>query len=192
MCDGARLCYKSKELTDRTEQEKFISRLLKSNPPHESPIEHSCLSVKFVTNRGITHELVRHRLISPSQESTRYCNYSNDRFDNNVTFIIDRVAIGRITRYLWEEQCRECEREYFERLALGCKPEEARGVLNNDVKSEIKVTANYREWMHLFRLRCDKHAHYQMRELTTPLLKELSSELPLIFGPILEQVKKED
>ena len=185
ICDAARLCYKSGKLNNRKEQELFIRNRLKldSDNPHLSPLEHSILSVKFVTNRGITHELVRHRLASFNQESTRYCNYSKDRFGNEVTFIRDS-SISDEDMGNWLLDCKTCEKRYFNRL-LTMPPDQARGVLNNDVKSEIKITANYREWRHIFKLRCDnKHAHYQMVELMTPLLNELKEELPCIFGDI--------
>lgn len=186
ICRGARICYKSKELETRPEMEKFIESLVKRDPdnPHYSPLEHSILSVEFVTNRGITHELVRHRLISPNQESTRYCNYSKGKFDSHVRFILD-TSVSAKDMSDWIADCADCEERYFARLAKGMRPDQARGVLNNDVKSEIKITANYREWRHIFNLRCDEvHAHYQMVELMAPLLKEVSDELPCIFGDI--------
>lgn len=186
ICDGARLCYKSADLESREAQEQFISHLIlrDKDHPHHSPLEHSILSVKFVTNRGITHELVRHRLASPNQESTRYCNYSKGKFDHNVRFILD-TSVSAEDMADWISDCEDCERKYFKRLAKGYTPDRARGVLNNDVKSEIKITANYREWRHIFNLRCDdKHAHYQMVELMTPLLKEVATELPCVFGDI--------
>ena len=186
ICEGARLCYKSPELNTREEREKFIAKSLKLNSdnPHLSPLEHSILSVVFTTNRGITHELVRHRLASPNQESTRYCNYSKGKFDYNVRFIRD-TSVPEEDMNNWLDDCRLCEYRYFNRLKKGYSTDKARGVLNNDVKSEIKITANYREWRHIFKLRCDnKHAHYQMVELMTPLLNELKDELPCIFGDI--------
>ena len=185
ICEAARLCYKSKPLTTYEDRKKFVAKRLNLNSdnPHLSPLEHSILSVIFITNRGVTHELVRHRLTSINQESTRYCNYSKDRFGNEVTFIRDN-SISDDEMSNWLLDCKTCEKRYFNRLVT-MPPDRARGVLNNDVKSEIKITANYREWRHIFKLRCDnKHAHYQMVELMTPLLNEVKEELPCIFGDI--------
>ena len=188
ICDAARICYRSADLESREAQEQFISHLINRDKehPHLSPIEHSLLSVKFVTNIGIALELVRHRLIAVNQESTRYCNYSNDKFGHNVKFIIDTSKLDDPQAYKdWLDDCESCERRYFKRLAYGYRPDEARGVLNKDVATQIKITTNYRQWRHMFSLRCDdKHAHYQMVELMTPLLKEVATELPCIFGDI--------
>lgn len=183
---AARMCYKSKNLKTRAEKEKFIRDLRDrdSKHPHLSPFEHSILSVEFVTNRGVTHELVRHRIASFNQESTRYCNYSKNKFDSNVHFIIDTsVPVSDVAN--WMKDCQLCEERYFRRLKSGCTPDKARGALNNDVKSEIKITTNYREWRHIFNLRCDDvHAHYQMVELMSPLLREVREEIPCIFDDI--------
>lgn len=182
ICDAARLCYKAKDLESKKDMEIFVERL--RDQKHFSPFEHSILSVKFITNRGVTHELVRHRLMSPNQESTRYCNYSSGKFDYNVRFIRD-TSVTEENMKQWLDDCELCERRYFKRLTQGCTPDHARGVLNNDVKSEIKISANYREWRHIFKLRCDdKHAHYQMVELMKPLLDEVKQELPCVFGDI--------
>lgn len=184
ICRAARICYQSKELTTYEDRCEFIERLMKRDPdnPHHSPLEHSSLSVIFTTNRAISHELVRHRIASFNQESTRYCTYSNDKFTNNVTFINDTHQ----ERYYedWLDSCRDCERKYFQRLNDGYGTDEARGVLNNDVKTEIMVTANYREWRHILKLRTSKQAHYQMRELMIPLKEYLAEELPCVFGEI--------
>lgn len=188
ICMGARLCYKSKDLTDISQMAKFVKSLRDRDPdnPHHSPLEHSSMSVIFTTNRGISHELVRHRLASFSQESTRYCNYQKDRFSNEVTFIRDS-AVDKNDEFAyqtWLNGLALTEAEYFDRLKNGYSPEQARGCLTNDVKTEIMVTANYREWRHIFKLRCDKHAHYQMRELMIPLFEYVRDELPCVFDDI--------
>lgn len=194
ICKAARICYKSPEMADRKAMEDFIQKLRTSDPehPHHSPLEHSLLSVRFITNRGISHEIVRHRLIAVNQESTRYCNYTKDRWDSNVHFIRD-TSIKEGPEYdAWLEDCRKCEEQYFNRIASReCRLDQARGVLNNDVKTELIVTTNYREWLHILNLRCDKkHAHYQMVELMTPLLNELKAELPCVFGDLYNEDAK--
>lgn len=183
---GARICYKSKPLNTYEEQCAFIERqLLKGDldNPHHSPLEHSSLSVVFTTNRGITHELVRHRIMSPNQESSRYCRYDAERFDGNVIFIRDIKFKGE-ELVDWLDDCSSCEKRYFRRLDHGHTTDEARGVLNNDVKSEIMITANYREWRHILKLRTSKGAHYMMVDLMQPLKEYLISELPCAFGDL--------
>jgi len=184
---AARICYQSPELTTYKQQCDFISRVL-MNPelkhPHHSPLEHSSLSVVFTTNRGTSHELVRHRLMSPNQESSRYCRYINQRFTHNVAFIEDFKFKNADDYDEWLDDCADCERRYFRRLERGHSTDEARGVLNNDVKTQIMMTTNYREWRHILDLRSAEDCHYQMREVIVPLLDELARELPCIFGDI--------
>lgn len=187
ICEGYCICYQTPVPDTYHDQKLFIDRCLKRDPehPHESPLEHSILSVTLRTNRGVTHELVRHRLASPNQESTRYCNYSKGRFNRSVLFVEDPRVINKIGRDKFIEGCEKCEQEYFYRLDSKCSSDEARGALNNDVCSRIKITTNYREWRHIFQLRCDDvHAHYQMVALMTPLLNVLQFELPMIFGDV--------
>lgn len=177
--DAYRKCYKLDTNMTYDEKANYISRVLARG--HESPLEHSRLTVDFVTNRGITHELVRHRLISPTQESTRYCNYSLPRFGNSLIFIKDSSIEQGEQMEDWIASLKACENEYFRRLENGYSPEQARGCLSNDLKAEIKITTNYREWRHIFKLRCAPEAHYQMRELLQPLQAELHEALPFIF-----------
>ena len=152
---------------------------------HEAMIEHSSLSVNFTVDRGVSHELVRHRIASFAQESTRYCNYSKDKFDNGVTFIKPFFfEEGTVGYGLWLNAMRVAEESYLELLRGGATPQEARSVLPNSTKTEITITANYREWRNFFKLRTAKAAHPQMQEVTRPLLKELKEKLPIIFDDI--------
>ena len=190
---AARTCYKSEDrITDDGESAKaLIKRLIKSG--HEAMLEHSLLSVRFVVDRGISHEIVRHRLFSFAQESTRYCNYSNGKFGSELTFIKpyfwdaddDNVGPENMTNYdWWSYACEEAETAYLELLKNGATPQEARTVLPNSTATEIVVTGNYREWRHFLKLRTDKAAHPQMREVTIPLLRELQERIPIIFDDI--------
>lgn len=183
----ARVCYKSEGLIteDCASAEKLITKLIKLG--HEAMLEHSSLSILFTCDRGVSHEIVRHRLASFAQESTRYCNYSKDKFGNEIT-VIDPFFYGDTDREdefrSWYAACCESEEQYFELLEHGSTPQEARSVLPNSLKTEIVMTTNYREWRHFFKLRTAKAAHPQMREITIPLLKELQSRIPLIFDDI--------
>lgn len=197
IAQAGRICYKSEKIDESDESKMtFVKRLIERG--HETPLEHGIMTVKFITNRGVTHELVRHRLASFNQESTRYCNYANDKFNNELTFI-KNSAFDVDMKYLAWLACKKMEESsYLKMIEHDYKPEEARGVLSNDLKTEIIVTANYREWRHIFKLRCDKHAHYQIRELLTPLLKELcvdripSLNLSWAFGDIWEEINSDN
>ena len=154
---------------------------------HEAMIEHSMLSVKFIVDRGVSHELVRHRIASFAQESTRYCNYSKEKFGNELTFIkpcfFDDIKYQRWLGAMADAQC-----AYFDLLNSGASPQEARSVLPNSLKTEVVMTANYREWRNFFKLRTAKAAHPQMREVTIPLLRELQSKIPVVFDDIVPEV----
>ena len=186
-----RVCYKSEDrITDDGETaKKFVKMLI--NNGHEAMIEHSSLSVKFVVDRGVSHELVRHRIASFAQESTRYCNYSKDKFGNEITVILPcffDTGMGLLSNSLvyqeWKSACECAEERYFNLLKMGATPQEARTVLPNSLKTEITVTANYREWRNFFKLRTAEASHPQMREITIPLLKEIKTLIPIIFDDI--------
>ena len=148
-------------------------------------LTHCDITVKFIVDRGVSHELVRHRVASFAQESTRYCNYGKDKFGGQITFIIplylDYKSAGWNT---WKETMENCEKAYFDLLNIGLTPQEARAVLPNSLKTEIVMTANAAEWVHFFELRaCNKtgKAHPQMLEVTRPLLDEFKKTINVIF-----------
>ena len=186
-----RVCYKSEDrITDDGESAKKFVKMLISNG-HEAMIEHSSLSVKFIVDRGVSHELVRHRIASFAQESTRYCNYGKDKFGNEITVILPcffDTGMGILSNSLvyqeWKLACECAEERYFNLLKMGATPQQARTVLPNSLKTEITVTANYREWRNFFKLRTAEASHPQMREVAIPLLKELKTLIPIIFDDI--------
>lgn len=183
-----RVCYKSEEkiTEDGESAKKFIGDLISKG--HEAMIEHGSISVKFICDRGVSHELVRHRIASFAQESTRYCNYSKDKFGNELTFIIpwffNRVEKDEAKFETWCNSMRGAEISYMELLNLGATPQEARSVLPNSLKTEITVTANYREWRTIFKLRTALTAHPQMREIMQPLLSTFKTLIPVLFDDI--------
>lgn len=182
---AARTCYKSEDkITDQAESaKKLIAKLIENG--HEAMLEHSSLTVKFICDRGVSHELVRHRMASFAQESTRYCNYSQDKFNNEITVIQPCFMEENSRAYCqWKNSMSWAETDYFHLLDIGLSPQEARCVLPNSLKTEVVVTANYREWRHILRLRTDPAAHPQMRELMLPLLKDLHERIPVIFDDI--------
>ena len=182
---AGRTCYKSENRITEESAKSFVRKLIERG--HESVLEHASITVRFVCDRGVSHEIVRHRLASYSQESTRYCNYSGDRFRNNITFIKPCFLDEGTGGYkLWKQAMFIAEKEYFDLLNWGCTPQEARSVLPNSTKTEVVMTANLREWRHFLKLRTAKAAHPQMRELTVPLLKELQERIPVVFDDIKE------
>ena len=177
-----RTCYKSENKITTDSFYRFIEMLLSNG--HESVLEHEKISVKFICDRGVSHEIVRHRLASFSQESTRYCNYSNNKFNNELTVIDIRSFMDDDQCEQWLEMMGICEDMYFTLINRGCSPQIARSVLPNSLKTEIVVTANIREWRTIFKQRTSMSAHPQMRQLMIPLLEELKSKLPILFDDI--------
>ena len=182
---AGRTCYKSEDRITDESAESFVRKLIERG--HESVLEHESITVRFICDRGVSHEIVRHRLASYSQESTRYCNYSGDRFGSELTFIKPCFFKEKKGAYCsWYNSMDFAECAYFDMLDDGCTPQEARSVLPNSTKTEIVMTANLREWRHFLKLRTAKAAHPQMRELTVPLLHELKKRIPVVFDDIKE------
>lgn len=184
-----RTCYKSEDSITPDSAQEFVSMLIKKG--HESVLEHEKITVRFVCDRGVSHELVRHRIASFSQESTRYCNYFKDKFGKELTFIRPCFWSKSPENDLHNENhvdlealCLESEKIYNRMINRGAKPQEARYVLPNGLKTEIVVTANLREWREIFRQRTARAAHPQMRELMRPLLDDLKNHIPVVFDDI--------
>ena len=181
-----RTCYKSEDRITDDSAEKFVAGLIKRG--HEAMLEHASFTVKFVVDRGVSHEIVRHRLASFAQESTRYCNYAKDDFGSEITFIKPLfLKEGTDGFEFWRSSCEFAEWSYFKMLDWGCTPQEARAVLPNSLKTELVMSANLREWRHFFKLRAANStgkAHPQMLEVTRPLLDELKTLIPVVFDDI--------
>lgn len=187
---AARTCYKSEEKADADSARKLLSRIIRLG--HDSVLEHISVTVRIVCDRGVTHELVRHRLCSFSQESTRYANYAQDKFGSEITVIRPFFWAEDDARYaLWLKAMRACEDVYLQLVEAGATAQEARSVLPNSLKTEIVTSANLREWRHIFKLRCDKAAHPQMRQVMLPLLAAFHERIPLIFGDLTERFAPE-
>lgn len=190
-----RTCYKSENKITSDSAVNFVSKLIKSG--HEAMIEHNSITVRFVCDRGVSHEIVRHRLASYGQESTRYCNYSNFKFNNEINTIDISGGISLDTKMSnfpvetiklitdeWLLAMEDAESHYMKMIELGATPQIARGVLPASVKTEIVVTMNLREWRHFFKLRTAISSHPQMRELAIPLLEEFKKQIPVVFDDI--------
>lgn len=198
---AGRTCYKSEDKITDESAIAFVKQLIVRG--HEAMIEHYSITVKVICDRGVSHEIVRHRLASYAQESTRYCNYSKDKFDNQITFIqpcwFDDSITGRYESDLcnyetymeaagevktWMLAMQYVEDAYIELLDKGWAAQQARSVLPNSLKTEIVITMNLREWRHFFSLRTAVAAHPQMREIAIPMLEEFKSMIPVVFDDI--------
>ncbi|MDY0301488.1 MAG: FAD-dependent thymidylate synthase [Trichlorobacter sp.] len=181
---AARTCYQSFSKAKEGSAERLLLHCIESG--HHSTLEHISLTVRFITSRGVTHELVRHRLCAFSQESTRYVKY-----DTAAEFIEPywyQTATDH-AKQLWISAMTSAISYYTLQLKNGLSPQAARGVLPNDLKTDIVVTANLREWRHIISLRLEKDAHPDMRAVMQPLAQYLVERLPLFFSD-LEVIKK--
>lgn len=176
-----RVCYKSEDKFCEAGPSGMLKTIIEKN--HESVLEHEKLTMLFIIDRGVSHELVRHRMASYSQESTRYCNYSKEKFGNELT-MIEPIFFKGEKRALWEHAMLAVENDYFRLLEAGATPQEARSVLPNSLKTEIAVTMNYRSLRNFLRLRCSASAHPQIKEVAIPLLLYLQQKLNPLFADI--------
>lgn len=180
---SGRTAYKSENLITEDSAEKFVEMIMKNG--HLSVIEHFSLTVRIICDRGVSHEIVRHRLASYTQESTRYCNYSQGKFGGELTVIKPCFwAEGDKKYVIWKKTIDQIEKAYNEMIELGANPQEARSILPNSLKTEIVMTMNLREWRHFFELRTSEAAHPQMREIAIPLLKEFKERVKVVFDDL--------
>lgn len=178
---AGRTCYKSEAKITETSAREFVRKIIASG--HESVIEHESVTVRIVCDRGVSHELVRHRLASYSQESTRYCDYA--KAGEIEVVLPPSIAAEQKLFERWQHAVETSERMYNRLRAAGASPQIARSVLPTCLKTEIVMTANLREWRHFFRLRTAPAAHPQMREIAVPLLREFQRRIPVVFDDIV-------
>ena len=185
----ARVCYKSEDRITDGSAEKMVAALIRSG--HEAMLEHYSFTVKFICDRGVSHELVRHRIASFAQESSRYCCYAKDKFGKELTFINPCFWEPDSDNYArWFHEMDEAEKTYLAMIENGATPEQARDILPTSIKTEIVMTANLREFRHFFKLRAEGvtgKPHPQMLEITIPLLKELKQKVPVVFDDIMSE-----
>lgn len=178
-----RVSYASEDRTTENSAEAFVRARIKDG--HETLLEHFSFTTMFVVDRGVMAELTRHRLASFTVQSTRFCNYSKDKFGNEITVIKPCFWDEKSEEYqLWEKHMRYTEEMYIQLIHAGATPEKARSVLPNSLKTVIVMTANLREYRTILKLRCAKNAHPSIREVMMPLLKELQERVPVVFEDI--------
>lgn len=191
---AARVCYKSENKISENSAEALCKSLMKNG--HMAMFEHASVSVKIVCDRGISHEIVRHRIASYAQESTRYCNYASGKFNNEITVVHPLFFVEGTPEYTqWLMACTACENAYLALTAQGFSPQEARSVLPTSLKTEIVVTMNIREWIHFIRLRLlgtTGKPHPQMKQIADMILREFAKDLPAIFLDMLNDYEWEE
>lgn len=180
---AGRVCYKSEDKITGDSAAEFVRRIIARG--HEAVIEHATASFRIVTDRGITHEIVRHRLASYCQESTRYCNYAGERFGQEIS-VLEPPGMNDAQRAAWVAGCEAAERAYFQMLQAGATPQIARAVLPTCLKTEIVMTANFREWRHFLRLRLGKGAHPQVIEVARLIRDVLVAACPPVFQDFID------
>jgi len=176
-----RVCYKSEDKMDPHSAEQFVRKLINSG--HESVLEHYHITVKIVCDRGVSHEIVRHRIGAYSQESTRYCNYGSEKMGGELTFISPLLERWEDKKF-WESTMQVAEEDYLGLISNGVSPQIARSVLPNSLKTEIVVTYNLRQWRHFLKQRTSRAAHPQMREIAYMILEKFKQEIPVVFDDI--------
>lgn len=176
---AGRTCYKSENKITEDSAENFVRNLIKRG--HESVLEHVSITVRIITDRGVSHEIVRHRLASYSQESTRYCNYKDKEIEFILPFDVDWESKSFLT---WEQACQLAETHYKTLIAQGLSPQTARSVLPNCLKTELVMTCNLREWRHFFKLRCAAGAHPDMKFLANVMLHFFKKKVPVVFDDL--------
>lgn len=187
---AGRTCYKSEDKITTDSARDFVKMLI--NRKHGAMLEHANITVKFITDRGISHEIVRHRIASYAQESTRYCNYSRDKFGNKISVIkpID-IPEGSEAYEIWLDSVNSAAEHYFKLVNEGYSAQIARSVLPTCTKTEIVVTMNIREWRHFFELRCDKAAHPDMQYVAWIALRKFMFDYPIFFEDVFDKLNEE-
>jgi thymidylate synthase (FAD) len=189
----ARTCYKSEDKIsdDLSSAKKMIANLVRLG--HHAMIEHCSFSAKFTCDVGFYKDLTRHRLASFAIESTRWINYSGDKFGSELAFIRPvNIAEGTPEYALWLETMQKIEDNYMAMAKLGCKPDQLRMLLPHSTKAEVNLTANLREWRHIFELRALGHAHPSIKQLLRPMLREVAAKIPVIFDDLAARLDEED
>ncbi|MDJ0782782.1 MAG: FAD-dependent thymidylate synthase [Desulfosarcinaceae bacterium] len=187
---AARTCYKSEDKITSDSAARLLRALLKSG--HHSVFEHASASVRITCDRGISHEIVRHRLCAFSQESTRYANYAKEKFGQEITVINPFFwPVGSPAYQAWKVQMESAEAAYLNLIEGGASPQEARSVLPNSLKTEVVMTANLREWRHILKLRCAAASHPQIRQIMLPLLDRFHRAIPVIFDDLQREYQSD-
>lgn len=179
----ARNCYKSEDKITSDSAQKMIKKLLEMG--HEAMIEHFSITVKLTTDVGAYKDLTRHRHASFAIESTRFCNYSKGKYGNELTFMKpSNMEEGTEIYNIWLKAMADTEQHYLNMAALGASADQLRMLLPHSTKADVFMTANIREWRHIFKLRCAPAAHPSVREIMLKALQEFRAHIPVLFDDI--------
>ncbi len=184
---AGRTCYKSENKITDDSADAFV-RMLRDRG-HHAMLEFGYATTKIIADRGLTHELVRHRLCSFAQESTRYCNYSKGKFNSEIT-VIEQPGMDDRAFYFWHSAMVDAEKHYLRLIEYGVPPQLARSVLPIGLKSEITIGANLRDWRHIFKLRCAKTAHPIIRGVMRQALEKFTAKMPALYEDLAEEFLK--
>ena len=179
---ACRTCYRSEGKITEDSYKNLIKNCITRG--HESVLEHEKVTVRIYSDIGSYKDLTRHRFASFSVESTRYCSYDKDKYGNEIKFINPVYIEDKKVYELWQKTMQEIEKNYIEMKKLGATTDMCREVLPHSTAAEYTMTANIREWKHIFSLRANNHVHPSIRQITIPLLKYFQKEMPEIFGNI--------
>lgn len=181
---ACRTCYRSEDKITDTSYETLLKNCV--NRGHESILEHEKITIRMCCDVGVYKDLTRHRIASFSIESTRYCNYSKDKFDNEIKFIKPVNFEEDTKQYNEWLACMQYLQRSYNYLAIEehCTPDQLRMLLPHSTAAEVTMTANIREWKHILELRCSKMTHPAVRQLMIPLLLKFKQEMPVIFEDI--------
>jgi len=179
---ACRTCYRSEDLITEESYKTLLKNCI--NRGHESILEHEKITIRMTCDVGVYKDLTRHRFASFSIESTRYCNYGKDKFDNEINFIRPIFADELDKFNIWEDTMKTIEDAYMKMVVAGYKPDEMRMILPHSVAAEVTMTANIREWKHILDLRTKKMAHPAVQQVMIPLLLNFKKNMPEIFGDI--------
>lgn len=177
---ACRTCYKSENLITEDSYKHLLTNCL--NRGHESILEHEKISIRMICDIGVYKDLTRHRFASFSIESTRYCNYGKDKFDNEIKFIKPvHIEEGTENYKIWEDTMKYIEKQYMKMGEAKATPDQMRMLLPHSTAAEVCMTANIREWRHILSLRCSKMTHPAVRQLLIPLLLKFKKDMPELF-----------
>ena len=181
---AGRTCYKSEDKITEESSEKFV-RMLRDRG-HHAMLEFGYATARIIADRGLTHELVRHRICSFAQESTRYCNHGKGKFGSEIT-VVQQPGLEGVAFAIWKTALKDAERHYLSLLNLNVPPQIARSVLPIGLKSEIVIGANLREWRHIFEMRCAKAAHPIIRGVMLVALAQFGEKMPALYEDLVEK-----
>lgn len=180
---ACRTCYRSEGSITDDSYKKLLENCITRG--HESVLEHEKVTIRMYTDIGVYKDLTRHRIASFSIESTRYCNYGKDKFDNEIKFVKPCNIEENSKLYeIWKASLKSIEEKYMEMAELGATPDQMRMILPHSTAAEIVMTANIREWKHILELRTTNHVHPSIRQVMIPLLLYLKKEMPEIFEKV--------